>query len=350
LLTSCIAIPAATGREYSPSSEEIIEANAKQLRGKKPEQIARFLGHPYPLAATGAAVAMAEHGQKVLPLIDKLLADKHPDMRSGAVNVLTTLIVRLNRPDGKRPDKSEPLKITDTMTRTLERAAGLIEDPSPLVQQAMGRLARIIGDHKIAHRIVIKMAASEDAGVRAAALAVTRNQIKTPEVKAKVGMLVSSAARGNTARHWGLSHLLLQDAIEHAKVAIPVLAKFLDTRAHSMRGMFSDGAMTRALAVIEEYADTDDALAAVSGVCKCYVRIPDNDHRGWVQAKARCQRILEKMGPAAGLEVRKALISLRTFVKTVEDKEVKRLQTTRKGMDERIKHLEKLAARTAIRT
>ena len=66
----------------------IAETNARGLDGMTPQQIARFLGHFNAGPAEGAAMALADQGEKALPLIDRLMHDTNPYIRAAAVSAL----------------------------------------------------------------------------------------------------------------------------------------------------------------------------------------------------------------------------------------------------------------------
>ena len=68
------------------------------FKGKSPEEIARYLSHPNLIPARAAAQALGAHGEKALPLIKKLLKDKHPGMRGGAMRALSAIYNRSGQP------------------------------------------------------------------------------------------------------------------------------------------------------------------------------------------------------------------------------------------------------------
>jgi hypothetical protein len=341
MLTACLIAAPTSAREWSPSNEKIIEGNAKMLRGKKPEVIARFLVHPYPMAAAGAARALAEHRGEAVALVGKLLGDRHAGMRAGAVNVLAEMIADLNEgKTGSKRKASEPLKIPPALARVLDLATKLVDDPSPAVQRAMGNLAGTLGDHPVTHKVALSMAASKDASVRYAALRLAGRT--PPEVRVKIGMTVSAMHKGNSARLWSLAHKVISGAIDQAKPAMGVIARFLEDQAPMLRGMFADGAMASALKVVEPHAAAPESLVTVAGLCKCYVTIPDGKHGAWTSIEEQLYLILKKMGPAAAGPIRKAVVSLKKFSVSVDDRELRRFQTSRQGMANRIEKLQEL--------
>jgi hypothetical protein len=71
------------GDGFAHSPAYIGETNSRGFSGMSPEQIAGFLGHFSGGTAGGAAQALTACGEKVLPLVKRLLKDKHHGIRAG---------------------------------------------------------------------------------------------------------------------------------------------------------------------------------------------------------------------------------------------------------------------------
>ena len=340
-LAACTTAVAANG--YAPPSEEVVEAHARPLRGKPPREIARFLAHPSDLAAAGAAKALAEHGSQALPLVRKLLEDSHPAMRAGALKTIAILFAP--KPDETYKPGERP--VTPALREMLALAATLVDDDASQVQLGLGTIVGTLGvETPAVHKILFTMADSPDPAVRAQALNIGRHKIQDKAAKARIGMLVSQAPEGNTARHWDLAHLLLQQGIEHAKPAIGGLGKFFGEDAPTLRRMFSDGAQFRALDVIERYLD--DGLEGVPGLVPglsiCYVRVPRHGYPGWVRYEKQLKRVLERMGPAAAPGMRAAIDAQRKWLAAATEKELKSLETNQEYCEKALEALEALLA------
>ncbi|MBL7221574.1 MAG: HEAT repeat domain-containing protein [Phycisphaerae bacterium] len=72
------------GGGFAHSPAYIDRVNRLPFEGQKPEEIARYPGHFSGGVAGGAVSALAEGGEKNLPLIRKLLKDTNPWIRAGA--------------------------------------------------------------------------------------------------------------------------------------------------------------------------------------------------------------------------------------------------------------------------
>ena len=66
---------AGVGGGFAHSPDYIGRVNRMSFEGQKPEEIARYLGHFSGGVVGGAVGALAEGGEKNLPLIKKLLKD-----------------------------------------------------------------------------------------------------------------------------------------------------------------------------------------------------------------------------------------------------------------------------------
>lgn len=318
---------AVVGNGWAPSGAKITEDCKRFFKGKSPEEIARYLVHPYSAAAGGAAQALADHGKKALPLIERLLKDSHPGVRLGALKALAHMYAE----DKTKSGESEERELTPELARVLATVASMTDDPNEWVKGALGGVVKAVGiQNEHTHKVVLRMAASPDPGIRASALNMGRHWIKDPKVVVRIGTTVSAAPEGNTPRHWDLAHYILQQHKPHARESIPTIARFLNREAHRQRGMFSDGAHFRGLDIIEHHWDksVERTPELVKGLCRCYVRVPYCDYPGWVRTREQVRRLLDKLSPESAPAIRKAVAAERQWLEKSSEASLKRATET----------------------
>lgn len=312
------------------------EAGYRIFRGKSPEVIARYLAHPYPQAVHGIARALAEHGERALPLLKELIKDRHPGVRRGAVLTLGIMYAR----DQSKESGDEQRPVSPEAKEALALLARMIDEPDPWVQIDLGSVVEKIGaETEEMHQLVIRMGRSPDAAARAKALWLARHRITTPEVKVQVGIQVDSTPEGNTPRHWEQAHYVMQQGKERAKPALPILACFFHDQAYKLRGMFSDSAILRALDVIRAYQQDPAALVTVPGLCRTYVRLCDSEYHGWVACQEQTLKMLETLAPRARTVFRNAIDSEKKFLASATDEELASYGTNRKCAHARLTKL-----------
>ncbi|NQT89599.1 hypothetical protein HQ560_22710 [bacterium] len=348
LLTLLAASTLLAGWACDP--EYITQRHMKFFEGKTPEQIARFLahpnGHPY-----GAAVrSLAAHGEKALPLIEKLLGDSHPWIRGGAVAALGAMYA-------VDPDSKEARTVTPELQRAADRVARLATDTHPAVQAALGSFmadTRLETDQTA--KIIFIMAANPDPAVRFKTLHMARYWLKNPETMMKLSTIVSGISEGSTPNHWNWAHMILERYKDDARVrkAIPVMAAFLRNEANSAphRGFFSDGAQNRALGIMKAQwdAEVERMPDVVAGVCRSFVRVPYKNYPGWVKTRKLAADLLMRLTPVSAKAVRATIAEEKKWLKEAEDPVFKRtvecdLEKGRAHVQRSIQALEEIAAR-----
>ena len=324
---------------FASADESPADASYRVFRGKAPEEIARYLAHPYPQAGNGIARALAEHGEKALPLVKRLLKDRHPGVRRGALATLGLMYARdESKEKGAEGDEEPP--ISPEVKQALALAAAMIDDPNPWVQIALGSVVEKIGaETEEMHRIVIRMGGSPDAAARAKALWLARHKIKDPATKVQVGIQVDSTPIGNTPRHWEQAHYVMQQGKDSAKPALPMLGEFLHGWAYRQRGMFSDSALSRGLDIVLHFAEDDAVLVTVPGLCRTHVRLTPSDYSGWVTCQRLLVQALKKVAPRARPAIRAAIESEKKFLATATDEELGSYGTNKESAYARLAEL-----------
>ena len=113
---------------FAHSPDYIAGVNKQGFEGMTAEQIAGFLAHCSGSVVDGAIRALAEHGQRVMPLLKRLLTDKHPGIRAGALSTLA----RMYRSDAKEYRTDVPAELLGI----IKLAQPLTQDPSRWVRNA----------------------------------------------------------------------------------------------------------------------------------------------------------------------------------------------------------------------
>ncbi len=306
----------ANGWAHSP--EYIARTNCNIFKGMTPRQIAPYLAHFSGGMAGGAIKAMVAHGEGAMPLVKELLHDTHPYLRAGAVAVLTAI----HKHDGKGTRQ-----VTPELRAATALIAHLIDDPHPEVQRALGGfVAQLRVETAETKRMVLKLAGHKDPGVRGRALSIARGQLTDPDTLIQIAILCSDA-EGNPPRHWSLAYLIANKAPAHTRRVVPAIVRFLNHKAHTQRGMFSNGGYNRGLAIIERHWDKDLAATdgMVSALAKAYVRVPVNTFPGWVKAREQAKGLLEKLGPASAPQLRAAIAAEKKWIAETDAAELKRV-------------------------
>jgi len=338
---------------FAHSPDYIAGTNALAFEGLSPEQIARFLAHfnggPY----GGAARAMVAHGESIVPLLMKLMGDENPWLRGAAVGLLGDM--HRHRGSGKEPRRPDA-----RVTAAVARVGRLVDDPHAAVQAALGAFVQKVRlETPETRRIVVKMAGSDDAGVRYTAANMARLWLSDPETLIRIGTLVSEAPKGNTPRHWQFAHMAIarNKADPRCRKAIPVMAAYLRNTANTVpiRGFFSDSAQHVPLKVMAAQWDAEvQAMPnVVAGVCCAYVRTstpPVKQYRGWHALRETAKGLLDGLTPAAAPALREAIAEQKKWLADVDDARLKLIlqlgaADARRTVHERLAYLEALAAK-----
>ncbi len=324
LLTTTVliatALPAAA--DWAPDQDYIIGLQMKFFEDKSPEQIARFLSHHNGQPYSAAVRSLAAKGDEALPLLKKLLADKHPWIRGGAVEVLGVMYKFEGKTRGK--DAETPV-LTPEIKGVIAMVSKLAEDDHPAVQAALGSfMANVHIETPESRKIALWMASNGDAAVRGRAIKMA-SWLKDPKTVVGIGQRVIENGGNNVPRMWGRSISLLLKHPELARPALPGVLKFANNRAHRTRGMFSDGPHKSGLALMDKLinADLRKDPAFVRALVQLYDRMPYSKYPGWVAAREQAKALLEKLDHTSVPALRAAIASEKKWIETGPEEEVR---------------------------
>lgn len=333
------AVAAAPPGPFQADPGDIV---ARSLRGRSPEEIARCFSHPYFHGFTGVAKALAAHGEAALPIVQKLVASQHPALRRGGVMTVQYLCADPAAQASATPPDAVGVVEPDRAVAIIEP---LTDDPDELVQTAVVATLARCGDTPSSRRMLITLAGSRHAAAQAAAVWLAATQGVDPETRVRVSIAYgTSFPERNTAALWEKSHSMLLQAKQDAAPAIPALAVYFSDHAYRIIGMFSDGATSHAMGVIDAHLDDDAVLGVVPGLCRTYVRLNDSSYKGWVQCRTMLEETLGKLAPRARSQIAAAIRAEREYLASVNDEELSRRNphATREVMTKRLAELEAL--------
>lgn len=338
------------GGGFAHSPDYIGRVNRNAFEGQPPEEIARYLGHFSGGVVGGAVGALAEGGEENLPLIKKLLKDENPWIRGGAIRVLSVMYA----PKAEAEGPAAP-ELTPELNEVMGLISGMLKDPHPEVQRCLGSFFQNVRvENELVHKILIVQAADVDPGVRGRTAEAIRRWIKDPETRTRVGMEVLRRPDDVSPHALALAAIYLYEDKDNARFAIPVVVRYLNVKAHTIRGFFTNGPYQKGLNLIEYHFDEEleKSHGLVQAVCRSIVRIPYSTYGGWMDARKTAVRILERMSPAAAPAVRAAAAEERKWVDAGTDDEIKAVtpsqgigaRSPREECHNRILYLEDMAA------
>ena len=267
---------------------------------KSPEQIARYLAFPDWMGAQAAYLALASHGRDAMPLLMRLVGDSHAGVRVGAWDAIGAM--------------NEQKRLTDADRQKLAAlAASRIAREDPVVGEALGRAAAPMAKGEALAKILTAIAAKPDIKARQFAVHNARRGLADrPELM--IGVLRVVAASGldrNTIRVLGgaMSGISRHAELPEARGAAREIARVLDEVAPDMRGMFTDGLMHGGLAVIDHHLDAEleKTPQLVSGMTRCFIKVPDTDWPGWFFANLHFRRQLYRLGAGSAKTIRRTV-------------------------------------------
>ena len=267
---------------------------------KSPEQIARYLAFPDWMGAQAAYQALAAHGAAAVPLLTRLVGDSHAGIRVGAWDAIDAMNGR-----GLLPE--------DAKRNLSALAAARIGAEDPVVGEALGRAAAPMAKGEDLAKILAGIAAKPDMKARQFAVDNARRGLADrPELMIEVLRVVAASgldhntirvlagAMGGISRHADLPG---------ARHAAKEIARVLDEVAPDMRGMFTDGLMHGGLAVIDQHLDAEleKTPKLVSGMTRCFIKVPDTDWPGWAFANLYFRRQIYRLGAGSAGKIRRTV-------------------------------------------
>jgi len=270
------------------------------FEGKSPEQIARYLAFPDWMGAQAAYLALASRGRDAIPLLIRLVADSHTGIRVGAWDAIGAMNQQQHLPE---PDKQKLAAL----------AASRIAGEDPVVGEALGRAAAPMARGETLATILTAIASKPDIKARQFAVDNARRGLADrPELLIEVLRVVAASGLDhNTIRVLGgaMSGISRHAELPEARGAAKEIARVLDEVAPDMRGMFTDGLMHGGLAVIDQHLDAEleKTPKLVSGMTRCFVKVPDTDWPGWAFANLYFRRQLYRLGAGSAGTIRRTV-------------------------------------------
>ncbi len=277
---------------FAHSPDYIQRTNQRGFDGMSPEQIAGYLPHFSGGLAGGAAAAMAEHGAKEVPLLKRMLKDKHPGVRAGALRVLA----RIYGSDSEEYRTEVPAH----MAEILQLVQPLIKDPSSLVRAAAGRLVLSM---KVVHRdiypVLYQLAEQPRSGIDK----YIRHGIKDPRIRVELTMKLLDTANRNKSSVPSHYKPMNWASMAHLDLCEPHIGTALDTMNNpqvvTMYGFFSNGPGNGALRIFERYSDHPLVRKHLPDMLAFSVHRQGSFNSYWTPVLEVPHRIVLKIGPEA---------------------------------------------------
>jgi hypothetical protein len=336
--------------DFAHSMAYIGRVNREAFKGEKPEEIARYLAHYNGSVVGGAVGALVAGGKENLPLVMKLMKDTNPWIRAGAVQVYTGLHTPPKLPGKKR---SIP-EMTPELQQAMDFMEAVRSDPHPEVQRAVGQFFTGLGiENDLVKEILIAQASSPDPKVRGETSEAIRHWIKDPRTRMQVGMEVLKRPEDVSPHAIALAAIYLLEQKDIARPAIPTVVRYINEKAHTIRGFFTNAPYQKGLKLIDYHydAELEKSHGVVLAVCRSLVRIPYSTYGGWMDARRTAVQILEKMSPAAALLVHGAAVEEQQWLDASTDDEINAVtpceisdggRTPRESAAARVKYLHEM--------
>jgi|GEM_PF-2508268 len=298
-------VPAVAYNGWKMDSEEEAAYQRTALKGKSPVELARLLAHPNGHAASYAIEELATRGPETMPLLDKLIEDEHPMVRSRALSARIQQTMATMGVEGEAEDTPE-------MRRLISQMVPLVDDPA-LGMIVASFLERVKIDNEDTRDIAIKLSQSSEVDTRRRALKIALF-IDDSDTRVKIGMY-SSLGPKNIPRAWGHAHQLIHRYKDEpiSDQAIPAIVAFFKNRANTepVRGMFSDTPQVLAIEILKAKwsAEIQQQPDVVEALCRTYVRcpMPLTDESGWGTLRITASELVTKLDTESVPMIRAAI-------------------------------------------
>jgi len=277
---------------FAHSPTYIARTNKQGFDGMTPEQVAGFFSHCSGSVVGGAVMAMAERGTKTLPLLKRLLADKHDGIRTGALAVLTR-IYGSDREDYRTDVPADLVEI-------IKLARPLIKDKSPWVRNGASQLVlsmKIVNED--IYHILRELAGQEGNSIGR----FVRYGIKDPRVRTELCMAMMNTLNRVRSKVPADYKPLLWAAAAHLDLCGPHVQVAIDTLNNpeilTMYGFFSNGPPEAALMMIEQYPRNPLVMKHLPDILRFAARKRGGMNSYWYSIIEYPHRIIVKIGPDA---------------------------------------------------
>jgi len=350
LLAAVHTARAGVGGGFAHSPEYITRVNRMSFEGQKPKQIARYLGHFSGGVSGGAVNALAAGGEKNLPLVRALLKDKNPWIRGGAIRVLCAMYRPADDPNSKKKQPTTPPEITPELKKIMDLVGSMRNDPHPEVQAGIGSFFQSIRvENEFVHKILIAQAADVDPSVRSKTASLVRHWIKDSKTRVRVGMEVLNRPDGVSPHSLAKASNYLWQHKEESRYTLPVIVRYLNIKAHTIRGFFTNSPYENGLKLIEYNFDDklEKSPGVVQAVCRSIIRVPYNTYGGWMNARKTAERVMGMLSPSSAALVKAAAAEEIKWLKSLSDDEIQAVVQNKDAREQcliRVKYLQDMAA------
>ncbi len=291
------------GNGWSGTWEQHRQGVAWFFEGKSPKEIARYLAYPDWMGAQTAFQSLAAGGDEAVRLVKQLVADSHAGIRVGAWDAIAEMNTR---------------KLLDTATQQelAHLAASRIATEDPSVGMALARAATPMAEGEDLSKLLTGIARLEDIAARGTATDTAMARLKgQPELMVPVLRIVIAAKLNNNdirALGTAMAGVANVATTPEARGALPEIAAVLDETSPDTRGMFSNGMMSNGLDVIDLQFDdqVEKTPQLVSGLCRCFAKVPDMDHPAWAFPNIYLRRLIYRLGPVSAAAIDKAVAGM----------------------------------------
>lgn len=291
------------GNGWSGTWEQHRQGVAWFFEGKSPKEIARYLAYPDWMGAQTAFQALASGGDEAVRLVKQLVADTHAGIRLGAWDAIAEMNTR---------------KLLDaaTLQELATLAASRIATEDPSVGMALARAATPMANGEELSKLLTGIARLEDIQARGTAADTAVARLKGhPELMVPVlRTVIAAKLNNNDIRALGnaMAGVASVAMTPEARGALPEIAAVLDETSPDTRGMFSNGMMSNGLDVIDLHFDdqVEKTPQLVSGLCRCFAKVPDMDHPAWTFPNIYLRRLIYRLGPVSAAAIDKAVAGM----------------------------------------
>jgi hypothetical protein len=291
------------GNGWNGTWEQYRQGVAWFFEGKSPKEIARYLAYPDGMGAQTAYQALAGGGEEAVRLVKQLVADTHAGIRLGAWDAIAEMNTR---------------KLLDAATQQelATLAASRIATEAPSVGMALARAAAPMANGEELSKLLTGIARLEDIKTRETATDTAIARLKgQPELMMPVlRTMIAAKLRNNDIRALGnaMAGVASVATTPEARGALPEIAAVLDETSPDTRGMFSNGMMSNGLDVIDLHFDdeVEKTPQLVSGLCRCFAKVPDTDHPAWTFPNIYLRRLIYRLGPVSAAAIDKAVAGM----------------------------------------